>query len=227
MRTLDDEVDPIEGRRLQLTIDYDVQKAAEDGFRALGFNGAAVALDPRTGEVLSLVEPAVVQPELVRVRHRSRRPGRRSTPTSCGRCRTAPSRGATRRARPSRSSSRPRRSRKGIVTPDFKVHCARRRNLLRPLLQVPPERRARHRGHAARDREVVQRVLLHAGQHARRRPDAQVGDPSRARREVGHRSAQRDRRPGAVDRLEASALQRKVVRRRDDLGRDRAGPGLA
>ena len=55
IRTLDDEVDPIEGRRLQLTIDYEVQKAAEEGFRALGFHGAAVALDPRTGEVLSLV----------------------------------------------------------------------------------------------------------------------------------------------------------------------------
>jgi penicillin-binding protein 2 len=55
IRTLDDDVDPIEGRRLQLTIDYDVQKAAEEGFRALGFSGAAIALDPRSGEVLSLV----------------------------------------------------------------------------------------------------------------------------------------------------------------------------
>ena len=49
------EVAPKEGRRVQLTIDYDLQKAAEDGFRHAGFNGSAVILDPRNGEVLSLV----------------------------------------------------------------------------------------------------------------------------------------------------------------------------
>ncbi len=45
--------DPSEGRRLQLTIDSDVQKATEDGFTNSGLNGAAVVLDPRNGEVLS------------------------------------------------------------------------------------------------------------------------------------------------------------------------------
>ena len=44
--------EPVEGRRVQLTIDYDLQKAAEDGFRHAGFNGAALIMDPRTGEVL-------------------------------------------------------------------------------------------------------------------------------------------------------------------------------
>ena len=43
---------PKEGQRLQLTIDADVQRAIEEGFTASGFNGAAVVLDPRTGEVL-------------------------------------------------------------------------------------------------------------------------------------------------------------------------------
>src|SRR5690606_17609245 len=57
-----DEVAPTEGRRLQLTIDYDIQKAAEDGFKALGFWGAAVALDPRTGEVLALVSLPAYDP---------------------------------------------------------------------------------------------------------------------------------------------------------------------
>ena len=46
------ETPPTEGRRVQLTIDYDLQKAAEDGFRHAGFNGAALIMDPRTGEVL-------------------------------------------------------------------------------------------------------------------------------------------------------------------------------
>jgi penicillin-binding protein 2 len=43
---------PKEGRRLQLTIDADVQRAIEEGFTASGFNGASVVLDPRSGEVL-------------------------------------------------------------------------------------------------------------------------------------------------------------------------------
>jgi penicillin-binding protein 2 len=58
----DARVDPEEGRRLQLTIDADVQKATEDGFAASGFNGAAVALDPRTGEVLAFTSRPAYDP---------------------------------------------------------------------------------------------------------------------------------------------------------------------
>jgi len=47
-----EKIDPTQGRRVQLTIDLDLQKAAEDGFRHAGFNGAALIMDPRTGEVL-------------------------------------------------------------------------------------------------------------------------------------------------------------------------------
>jgi penicillin-binding protein 2 len=46
-------VPPSEGRRVQLTIDYDLQQAAEAGFRHAGFNGAALIMDPRNGEVLT------------------------------------------------------------------------------------------------------------------------------------------------------------------------------
>jgi len=56
------ELAPVEGRRLQLTIDYDLQRAAEEGFRALGFWGSAVVLDPRNGEVLSLVSLPAYDP---------------------------------------------------------------------------------------------------------------------------------------------------------------------
>ncbi len=52
----------IEGRRLQLTIDADVQRAVEEGFRATGFTGAAVVLDPRTGEVLALASLPAFDP---------------------------------------------------------------------------------------------------------------------------------------------------------------------
>ena len=52
IRTLE-EIPANEGRRVQLTIDIDLQRAAEEGFKAGGFNGAAVILDPRSGEVLA------------------------------------------------------------------------------------------------------------------------------------------------------------------------------
>jgi penicillin-binding protein 2 len=52
IRTLE-EVPPTEGRRLQLTIDADLQRAAEDGFRHAGFNGAALIMNPMNGEVLT------------------------------------------------------------------------------------------------------------------------------------------------------------------------------
>jgi penicillin-binding protein 2 len=47
------EIPATSGRRVQLTIDNDLQRAAEEGFKAGGFNGAAVVMDPRTGEVLA------------------------------------------------------------------------------------------------------------------------------------------------------------------------------
>src|SRR4051812_27020914 len=53
---------PREGRRMQLTIDADVQQATEDGFDASGFNGAAVVLDPRNGEVLAFTSRPAYDP---------------------------------------------------------------------------------------------------------------------------------------------------------------------
>jgi penicillin-binding protein 2 len=53
---------PTEGTRLQLTIDADVQKATEDAFDASGFNGAAVVLDPRDGQVLAFTSHPAYDP---------------------------------------------------------------------------------------------------------------------------------------------------------------------
>ncbi len=52
IRTLEEEP-ATEGKRLALTVDYDLQKALEDGFKWSGFNGASVIMDPHTGEVLA------------------------------------------------------------------------------------------------------------------------------------------------------------------------------
>ncbi len=57
-----DESPPVAGRDLRLTIDYDLQAIAEQGFQ--GDNGALVALDPRTGEVLALVSRPTYDPNL-------------------------------------------------------------------------------------------------------------------------------------------------------------------
>jgi penicillin-binding protein 2 len=53
---------PAEGKRLELTIDYDVQRAAQEGFLTAGYNGAAVMLDAQSGEVLSLVSRPAFDP---------------------------------------------------------------------------------------------------------------------------------------------------------------------
>src|SRR5688500_8172063 len=41
-----DRHEAVEGRRVQLTIDYDLQKAAEDGFRHAGFNSEELIIEP-------------------------------------------------------------------------------------------------------------------------------------------------------------------------------------
>ena len=61
IRTLE-EVPAREGQRVQLTIDYDEQKALEDAFAASGYNGASVIMDPQTGEVLAFTSRPAYDP---------------------------------------------------------------------------------------------------------------------------------------------------------------------
>jgi penicillin-binding protein 2 len=57
-----DKQDPIEGRRVQVTLDYDLQMALEEGFRQAGFNGAAAFLDPASGEILAMTSLPAYDP---------------------------------------------------------------------------------------------------------------------------------------------------------------------
>jgi penicillin-binding protein 2 len=57
-----EKIDPLEGTRLQLTIDADLQRAVESAFRAHGLNGAAVMLEPSTGEVLAFASLPAYDP---------------------------------------------------------------------------------------------------------------------------------------------------------------------
>jgi penicillin-binding protein 2 len=61
IRTLEEQP-ATEGKRLQLTVDYDVQKAIEDAFDSIGLNGAAVVLDPADGGVLGFTSRPAYDP---------------------------------------------------------------------------------------------------------------------------------------------------------------------
>ena len=56
------ELPPEEGRRVKLTIDLDLQRALEEGFRTTGYNGAAVVLDPSSGEILAFLSLPTYDP---------------------------------------------------------------------------------------------------------------------------------------------------------------------
>src|SRR5207302_5972351 len=66
IRTLEEDP-PTEGKRLQLTIDYDLQKAVEDAFDATEAAGrttagAAIVLDPNTGGILAFASRPAYDP---------------------------------------------------------------------------------------------------------------------------------------------------------------------
>ena len=114
----------------------------------------------------------------------------------------------------------------GIITPEFRVNCGGGADVLRTLLQMLEEGRARQRRSPARDRAVVRRLLLHGREHARRRPHQQVGDAVRPRREVGIDLPNEVQGPRALDRVEGADTKEKWYAGRDDLGRDRPGAGV-
>src|SRR5258705_1876802 len=127
IRTLE-EVAPTEGQRLQLTIDYDLQKSVDDAFKAarearLTNAGAAVVLEPNTGEVLAFASEPAYDPNAFAAGID------RATWASLT---TDAQRPVNDRALQGRYS--PRSTFKmavalagleeGIITPDFQVHCA-------------------------------------------------------------------------------------------------------
>ena len=114
---------PKEGRRLQLTIDADVQRAVEEGFTP------PATTAPRSSSIRATARCSRSSASRPTIPTPSRpasiaRPGPRSTRTSSSRCRTARCRGATRPGRLSRLPWRPPALEEGVVTPDFRVHCA-------------------------------------------------------------------------------------------------------
>ena len=214
------------GRRVQLTIDKDLQRAAEEGFKAGGFNGAAVVMDPRTGEVLAFTSRPGYDPnDFAAGIDRATWAGLNTDPLKPLQNRAIQglySPGSTFKIVVEIAALE-----EGIITPDFRVHCGGSAVFFGRPFQCWKKRRARQRRYAPRAGTVVQRVSLHDWQHGGRRQDSQMGDAPRTGRKNRHRSAERDRRARAVDRVEAAAVQREVVRRRNHFGLDRTGAGFA
>ncbi len=121
---------PREGHRLQLTIDADLQKAAEEGFAHFGvvnsgkpYNGAAIILEPRSGEVLSLVSLPAYDPNKFAVgidaaSWRSLTTDK-AKPLSNRALQATYSPGSTFKIVVATAAME-----EGIVKPDFRVHCS-------------------------------------------------------------------------------------------------------
>ena len=126
IRTLEEDP-PTEGKRLQLTIDYDVQKAVEDGFKAVADSGltnagAAVILDPNNGDVLAFASKPSYDPNAFAAGID------RSTWSSLINDAKRPLNDRALQGRYSPGSTFKMAValaglEEGIITPDFKVHC--------------------------------------------------------------------------------------------------------
>ena len=127
IRTLE-EVAPMEGKRLQLTIDYDLQKAVDDGFKVarvarLTNAGAAIVLDPNTGEVLAYSSEPAFDPNAFAAGID------RATWASLTTDEQRPLNDRALQGRYSPGSTFKMAValaglQEGVITPDFKVHCA-------------------------------------------------------------------------------------------------------
>src|SRR5215471_2575457 len=127
IRTLD-EVKPTEGKRLQLTIDLDIQKAIEDAFKladedGVASAGAAVVLDPRNGEVLGFMSRPAFDPNAFASGID------RATWASLNGDELKPLQNRATQGRYSPGSTFKMAValaalEEGIITPDFKVHCS-------------------------------------------------------------------------------------------------------
>lgn len=117
------EEEPDEGHRVQLTIDYDLQRALENGFKTAGFRGAAVVLDPRSGEILAYVSVPAYDPNHFAVGIDRATWGMLNTD------RLHPLQNRAIQGRYSPGSTfkivvATAALQEGIVKPDFKVHCS-------------------------------------------------------------------------------------------------------
>ena len=188
-------------------------------------NGAIVAMDPRTGEILAMVSRPTFDPNDFAVRISTRRleqAGQRSRSSAAEQSHP----GATgARVRCSRSSwPRPDA---GRHRPDSERELQRRRNVLRTLLQLLG---AERRTHGSRDltKAIYQSCDVFFYTLAEKlgiERIAKYATGIRPGSEDGHRSAGRSQRRHAVGRMEDPQFQAEVVCGRNHFSGHRAGRG--
>lgn len=62
------QTDPVPGEDLHLTVDADLERVAAEGLRSRDFRGSVVALDPRSGEILAMVNEPSYDPSIISTR---------------------------------------------------------------------------------------------------------------------------------------------------------------
>ena len=215
---------------MQLTIDADLQKAAEDGFkhsarsRDEGYNGAAIVLDPEQRRGLSLVSlPAYdpnkfavgLDPDDLDVAH-DRQAAAAAEPGAAG----TYSPGSTFKlvvATAALEEGPGHAGLQGVLPGRGRPSTAATSSAISRAATASSTCATRSRSRATSTSTRSATCSASTGSTSGRRSSASA--------EEQHRSAQRGPRPGAVDRVEAAGDEGQVVRRRDDLGGDRPGPG--
>ena len=168
----------IPGKDLQLTIDLDLQKAAEQAME--GKNGAIVAMDPHTGEILAMVSRPTFDPNQFAVR---------LTTSYWQSIINDPNHPLMNKAIQAQlapgSTFKVIMSLAGLeenAAQNMHVDVQRRRDVLRALLRL--RQAPRHGGHRQRDAVFLRHLLLHAGEqagHRHHRPVRGVGGHLRRR----------------------------------------------
>ena len=210
----------VEGKDLQLTIDLDLQTVAELAMD--GKNGAVVALDPRSGEVLAMVSPPDLRSEQVRGAHQDQglARDRRQSGTSHAEPGDSGGAGAGIDVQADRGAGGP-----GDGNHRRKMDRAlfRRRGALRPLPALLGSQGAWHAFAARRHRAFLRRFLLYPGRQIGYRQPLVLRRPGGLRTADRNRLAAREIRADAFGEMEAAQLPHQVVCRRDAVGGDRTG----
>ena len=213
------ETEAIPGKQLRLTVDIDLQIAAEEALA--GKNGAIVAMDPRTGEILAMVSGPTFDPNDFAV-HVSRDQWNKLV--------TDPDKPLLNKA--IQAQLAPGSTFKIImsvagwqegIAQNLHVNCTGGAEFYGHSLWLLGERRPRRGRPREGHLSVLRRFLLHARRKIGHRSHREICDRPRAWAKDRNRPAQRSERRYAVRRMEDQEFQAEVVRGRNDFGRYRAG----
>ncbi len=222
IRTLE-ELPPMQGRRVQLSINYAMQKAAEDAFHDYGYWGSAIVLEPKTGDVLTLTSLPAFDPNdfATGIDH--------ATWNALNTDKLRPLQNRAIQGRYSPGSTfkivvATAALEEGVITPERTIYCPGGATFYGRFFACHLVGGHGNVNLRAAIERVLQYLFLHGRQHARRRPDAQVVREAGPRAEERHRPAERSREHRALDGMETETHRRALVSGRNDLGRDRPGP---